>query len=102
MMDQLILPHLGVYVFMDRNCPDLNIFVFGGQSFSSAVKVALNCGLQPLKLQGLNPLVRRSYSSGLKSRPPRESCCANTFQVRTLAKKREHRFAHEPARRWTK
>jgi|HubBroStandDraft_6_1064221.scaffolds.fasta_scaffold2684399_1 hypothetical protein len=88
MMDQLILPHLGVYVFMDRNCPDLNIFVFGGQSFSSAVKVALNCGLQPLKLQGLNPLVRRSYSSGLKSRPPRGSWCAKAFQIRAVPRDR--------------
>jgi hypothetical protein len=28
----------------------------GGPSFNSAIWVALSCGLQPLKLQGLKPL----------------------------------------------
>src|SRR5205807_6377530 len=42
----------------------------GGPSFSSAIQFVLDSWLQPLKFQGLNPLIRRSFSSGLKSRPP--------------------------------
>jgi hypothetical protein len=42
----------------------------GGRSFNSAIPFELDSGLQPLQLQGSKPLIRRSFSSGLKSRPP--------------------------------
>jgi hypothetical protein len=56
----------------------------GGPSFSSAIPFELDSGLQPLKLQGLKPLIIRSSSSGLKSRPPIESRHANHFQIGTV------------------
>src|ERR1700687_1798725 len=56
----------------------------GGPNFSSAISSELDWGLQPLKLQGLKPPIRGSFSSGLKSRPPTESRDANYFQIRTL------------------
>ncbi len=59
----------------------------GGPSFSSAIQFELDSGLQPLKLQGLKPLTRRSFSSGLKSRPPFESRDANYFQIRTAPRR---------------
>src|SRR5258708_7810785 len=47
----------------------------------SGIQVAFDRGLQPLMLQGLKPLIRRSFSSGLKSRPPNQSCRANNIQI---------------------
>jgi len=41
----------------------------GGPSFSSAMLVVFDCGLQPLKLQELKLLIEPRSSSGLKSRP---------------------------------
>src|SRR5260370_42288677 len=56
----------------------------GGLSFSSAIQFEVDSGLQPLKLQWLKPLIRRSFSSGLKSRPPVEWRDVNYFQIRTV------------------
>ena len=68
-----------------RHYPNLKVSHLGGPSFSSAIQVAFNPGLQPLKLQGLKPLTKRCFSSGLKSRPPRQSSRCNTYQIRAAA-----------------
>jgi hypothetical protein len=55
--------------------------MLGGPSFSSAIQLEIDSGLQPLKLQGLKPLTKHSFSSGLKSRPPILSRDANYFKL---------------------
>jgi len=67
--------------------------LLGGPSFSSAIQVGLYCGLQPLKLQGLKPLIRRRFSSGLRSRPPIEPRHGNAFQIRAVPKGAENCMA---------
>jgi hypothetical protein len=71
--------------------PNLEFFALGGPSFSSGIRFAYDSGLQPLKLQGLKPQMRRSSSSGLKFRPPKEKSNAEIFQIKTAMDIRENR-----------
>src|ERR1700722_7352605 len=55
----------------------------GGPSFGSAVEVAFQCGLYPLRLQGLKPLIRGIVFVGTEVPTSYRIVPCYAFQIRT-------------------